>query len=213
MFFLNKKITMQILSAVMFTLILLLAADRPVMAAEEAAATETVEKLHNTLLEAMRDSEQLGYQGRYDKLKPVIESTFDLPLIAKVIMGRYWNELDARRQEEFTQVFKRLTIATYANRFNSYEGESFEYLGTEGLNKQRMLVQTQLEKPNGEKVGFDYLMHQHEGKWYIISVVAQGVNDLSLKRAEYSAVMETRGIDGLISDLRKKISALEPAAG
>lgn len=197
------------------TIVALLLLFAPPIAAIKAedrhTAVATVEQLHDALVQAMQNGEQLGYQGRYDKLKPVIESAFDIPLIARVIMGRYWGDLSDSQKNEFIQVFKQLTIATYANRFDSYDGESFKYLGTESLKKARVLVQTQLEKPNGEKVSFDYLLHQRKEQWYIMSVVAQGVNDLSLKRAEYSSIMESRGFDGLISDLRDKIAALEPA--
>lgn len=176
-----------------------------------ADAAASVEDFHNTLLEIMRNGDDLGYHGRYDKLKPVIEAKFDLPLIAQVILGRHWQEISEQQQQRFIEVFKELTIATYANRFSNYDGETFNHKGTESLNKNRLLVQTQLRKADGDTVNLDYLMHQRSDSWHIMSVVAQGVNDLSLKRAEYTSIVEAKGLDGLIADLRKKITNLEPA--
>ena len=192
------------------SVILLLAAATGNSPAADAEAAKTVEQFHGTLLEIMRDGESLGCQGRYDILKPVIESSFDTSLIARVIMGRYWDGLSKEQKQQFINVFNELSISTYASRFSRHDGESFEYLGTEALNKERVLVQTRMTRPNGEDVKFDYLMHQRDGKWYIMSVVAQGVNDLSLKRAEYSSIMDEKGFDGLIAELLNKIAILKP---
>ena len=57
-------------------------------------------------------------------------------------------------------------------------------------------------------------MHQaDDGEWMIISVIANGVNDLSLKRAEYAAVLKERGYDGLVADLNKKIATMAADGG
>ncbi len=52
-------------------------------------------------------------------------------------------------------------------------------------------------------------MHQKEGKWLIISIIANGINDLSLKRAEYGSVIKDRGFQGLIEDITGKIADME----
>jgi hypothetical protein len=40
------------------------------------------------------------------------------------------------------------------------------------------------------------------------------VNDLSLKRAEYAAIIDDRGFDNLVSEIEKKIVELgEPESG
>lgn len=178
--------------------------------AADPEAPATVEQFHETLLQIMRNAESLGFDGRYDTLEPVVQSNFDTPLIAKVILGRHWQSLNDEQKQQFINIFNELSITTYANRFSSYDGEKFEYLGTESLNKQRVLVRTRMTRPDGDDVKFDYLMHQRDGNWYIMSIVAQGVNDLSLKRADYTAIMESRGFDGLVAELNDKIAALKP---
>jgi phospholipid transport system substrate-binding protein len=47
------------------------------------------------------------------------------------------------------------------------------------------------------------------GEWYIITVIADGVNDLSLKRGEYADVIRKKGFDGLVADIKSKISNME----
>lgn len=176
---------------------------------DESQATAVVDELHSALLETMRGGADAGYHGRYDIMAPVVTDLFDTQLIARVILGRYWDDLDDSDKDQFIDVFRRLSTATYAHQFDRYSGESFTHAGVEPLTRGRLLVKTEMLQGNGDRVRFDYLMHKRDGNWYIISVVANGVNDLSLKRAEYASVIRSRGFDSLIRELEGKISEYE----
>lgn len=172
-------------------------------------ASKIVETLHNNLIEVMRNSESLGYQGRFDRLDPVISSNFDTPLIVKVILSRYWKTISDEQKNDFIELFNKLSIATYASRFDSYNGEEFKELAQKKLKKGRLIIETELIRVDDDPVKLNYLMHQKDGKWYIISVIANGVNDLSLKRAEYAAVIKDKGFSGLMEDIENKIKDME----
>lgn len=176
---------------------------------DQSDAGKVVGELHQALLDVMQNAQALGYQGRYDKLYPVISALFDTPLIVQVILSRYWRELDETQQQNFIDLFRHLSVATYASRFDAFNGEQFNEVSRQELQKGRLLIKTELVRPNDSTVHLDYLMHQSEGKWYIISVIADGVNDLSLKRAEYASVIKDKGIDGLTSDIKTKIHDME----
>lgn len=183
-------------------------------AAELDAPALVVQELHGKLLAVMQRAAQLGYSGRYRELEPFINSRFDFPFMSRVILGRYRQELDAAQTSEFTRLFSRLSTATYARRFNGHDGESFLEVSRRPLRKGRALVKTELRRPADPPVSLDYLLHERDGKWYIIGISANGVNDLSLKRAEYAAVIKAHGYLGLIEEMRLKIQELEtPADG
>jgi phospholipid transport system substrate-binding protein len=175
---------------------------------DEAAAL--ISRLHETLLSVMQQAGDLGYAGRYRVLEPVITAAFDTPLIVKVILSSHWGELDATQQTDFTQLFRKLSVATYASRFAGFDNETFTEISREALNRGRLLIKTELRRPNNKPVRLDYLMHRAEdGQWRIISVIANGVNDLSLKRAEYAVVIKERGFDALTVDIDRKIKDME----
>jgi phospholipid transport system substrate-binding protein len=52
-------------------------------------------------------------------------------------------------------------------------------------------------------------MHKNNEQWFIISVIADGINDLSLKRAEYSTVIKENGYEYLVTNIEKKITEME----
>lgn len=187
-------------------------------------AGEVVARLHNTLITVMKDAENLGYHGRYEILEPVITENFNTPLITRTILGhRYWDSLTQTQQQEFIELFLQLSIATYADRFDAYDGESFVETERKSLPlrgvcpppsgrqapAKRIIIKTELIRENEDPVKLEYLQQQIDGKWYIITVIADGVNDLSLKRGEYTDVIKQRGFEGLIEELTIKIRDME----
>ncbi len=176
---------------------------------QSAAATVVVERLHNTLIHVMQHSDTLKFEGRYAELEPVIISKFDTPLISRVILSRYWESLDEQQRLEFIELYNRLIVATYASRFDGYDGHDFRLVTTEQLNRGRLLVRTELAAPGDKPVKLDYLMNQRGDNWMIISVIADGANDLSIRRGEYADVIKLRGYDALLEEIRVQIRDME----
>ena len=168
-------------------------------------ATDVVENLHQTLLLVMKEGNQIGYQGRYDRLAPVITASFDMPFVAQIVLGRFWETFDGQQKSKFVETFGRLSIATYAANFDSYSGERFKVISEKEVSGGRVLVHTQIIKSDGGQVQLDYLLHRVDSQWRIINVVADGVSDLALKRADYTSFLKTNGIDSLLIKLNEKI--------
>ena len=179
------------------------ALSRPVAA---DTPTQVVENLHATLLTVMKEAEELGYAGRYDRLSPVVTAVFDLPFIARIVVGRYWRSFNDEEKANFVETFSRLSIATYAGRFDGYSGERFKVVSSKESRHDRIIVRSILIKPEGDEVKLDYILHESGNKWHIINVVANGVSDLSLKRSDYTTFLKKKGLRSLIDKLNEKIS-------
>ena len=191
-----------ILSRTLLTALLLLALGS-VPAADDGAARAVVEHLHEALLGAMKAGGAAA--ARRTALAPVIEQSFDFDTICRIVTGRYWKDASDAQKARFVDTFKRLSVATYASNFKSYDGERFETVGSEA-DQDSLVVRTTLHAGDGDEVSLNYLLRQNNGDWRIINVVAQGVSDLSLKRADYTAVIKTEGFDSLVNRLEKKIA-------
>ena len=189
--------------------LLLLTLSPPVAASGNDPAAKVVEKLHAELLVVMKQAKALGYKGRFQRLAPVVTSSYDLPFISKIVVGRYWSEFSPEQREQFVNTFTKLSIATYANQFNGYSGEHFKTISAEASARGRLLIKTVLIKSDGEEVALDYMLHQNEHHWQIINVIAQGVSDLSLKRAQYTSYLKKEGFAALLQKLNEKIQSYE----
>ncbi len=175
----------------------------PVSAAPHPAVA-VVDQLHTRLLGVMKEGEKLGYKGRYDRLAPVIAASFDLPFIAKTVMGRYWDTLSSEQRSRFTEVFGKLSVATYAANFDSSSGERFKVVSEKELSGGQVEIRSRLVKSDGGEVSLDYLLHRVGDEWRILNVIAEGVSDLALKRTDYTGYFKKHGFDALLGRLNDK---------
>lgn len=176
-------------------------------AAGQDSAVNTVEKLHATLLKVMQNANELGHTGRVEELDPVLNETFDFATIARIVTGQHWKTLDTDKQQRFVETFSRLSAATYASNFDGFSGESFKTIKVDE-KRGRFIVRTVIVKNDGEEVSLDYVVSDNDGLLQIVNVIAEGVSDLSLKRADYTAVIDSEGFDSLLSKLDQKITQL-----
>ncbi len=171
-----------------------------------ADATSVVESLHAALLDTMKQAATLGFKGRVEKLGPVLDERFDFPRIARVVTGRHWKALPDDKKQKFITTFRDLSVATYAENFSGFGGESFETVAHESKPNSE-LVRTNLIDSKGKKVSLNYLLTKTGEQWRIINVVAEGVSDLALKRSEYDGVLAQEGIDSLVAKLEAKVAS------
>ncbi|MFQ5667168.1 MAG: ABC transporter substrate-binding protein [Candidatus Binatia bacterium] len=174
-----------------------------------------IEKFHAALLSVMRRADALGYGGRVAVLRPVIAATLDLPYMAKKAVGRHWKAFSPEQRTRIVTTFSKLTVATYAARFDGYGGERFETLGREPGAYGTVLVRSRLIKSDGDDVDLTYRLHRASDGWRIVDIFLKGtVSELAMRRSEYVAVIRRKGFGALIAALNRKIRAYaagEPA--
>jgi len=177
-----------------------LAADAP--AADVAAP---VRAFYDALLDVMKRAKQLGIRGRYDALAPVIGETFDLPAMTRIAVGPRWTSIPTAQQGALVDAFSRMTIATYANRFDGYSGERFEVDPSVESRGTGSLVHTRIVQSKGEPVTLNYLMRKSGGKWKAVDVYLTGtISELATRRSEFSAILDAGGPQALIGSLREQ---------
>ena len=174
----------------------------------DTAATQVVEKLHAELLAVMKAGPGLPFKEREARLSPVLEETFDFDAIAKIVSGRHWAGLPEDKRERFRETFKHLSVATYADNFSAFSGETFV---TEATEEKRgaQLVKTSITDSEGHKIPLHYLLVKRADQWRVVNVVADGVSDLNLKRSEYDGIIAGQGIDALVAKLEAKVASYE----
>ncbi|HET6158532.1 MAG TPA: ABC transporter substrate-binding protein [Dongiaceae bacterium] len=170
-----------------------------------------VQSFYDALEETMKQGEQLGFEGRYKKLEPVIQRTFDVPVMAKIAIGTEWTMFSADEKQRMLDAFNRYMITTYAARFKSYKGQKFEVGEVKQPAENRSLVETKIIRSNGEPVSLNYLFRPgSDGGWKIIDVYFSGaISEMARMRSDFSATVTGGGADALIAALEKKIVAIK----
>jgi phospholipid transport system substrate-binding protein len=195
-----KGIAMAVLAV--FTALLV----RPASAEEAATdpAAKQIQAFYDVLLDNMKRGKELGLMGRYNKLKPVIEQTYDLPLMTSLSVGPSWSGLSAGDQQALTTAFERMTLANYAKNFDTFSGEKFVVDPNAQVHGSDKVVMSKLVT-SGQTIPFNYRMRQSGGSWKVIDVYLNGfVSELATRRSDFAATLSSGGAPALV----KKINDL-----
>jgi phospholipid transport system substrate-binding protein len=176
-------------------------------AAAADAPTETAAKkiqaFYGVLVDAMKGGSKLGIQGRYDKLKPAIETAFNLPVMTQFAVGPDWSKYSEADHKALIEAFERMTVSNYAKNFDSYNGQQFVVLPNVVNRAPDKVVQTEMRPAKGDPVKFNYRMRDAGGgDWKVIDVFLAGfTSQLALRRSEFSDTVAKEGASGLVKKM------------
>jgi phospholipid transport system substrate-binding protein len=177
-----------------------------------AAGADTVRSLYDALLANMRSGPALGAHGRYIRIEPVVRQTFDMQFMTRLAVGPEWERLNDAQRSQVSQAFERYISAIYAERFDSYSGETLRVIG-EQPSPGGAIITTEIIKSEGDPIRLNYLLRQNGGTWQIADVYLNGtISELATRRSEFSSIVRTQGIDGLIAVLNTKADTLAARA-
>ena len=175
--------------------------------------TAAVRAFYQVLLSTMKDGPKLGAKGRFDRLAPAIDRTFDLPFMTRTAVGPQWYRLSDADRDAVIHAFRRYVVATYADNFDDYSGELLQVGGEQPISAGR-LVETKIVKSDGSPVALNYLMHEDGTTWRIRDVYLDGqISELAVRRSQFVSILSAKGTDGLIAMLNQQAEKLVPNAG
>ena len=160
-------------------------------------AAKAVAEFHGVLLEVMKVDSNLVKE---QLLEPRVKYFFDVATIARISLGRSWKKLGVEQQQQFVETLSELIVATYVDRFDRYDNQRFTIDDSETL-KKGMIIKTTIHRGDKELAKLNYYFR--DGR--VFNVVANGISDLSLRRAEYGSVIKEQGFEVLLQQINNKI--------
>jgi len=178
--------------------------------AENDSPTPLVETFHSALIDVMTHADALGFQGRYDKLDPVISSSFYFPLMMQIATGGHWKKATAAQQSAMSNAFHKISTSTYAARFDGFSGQTFKTLEEIPGPQKTTLVKTLLVNPGGDNVELVYVTRKIKDRWQIFDVLLDGgISEIAVRRSEYRRILKAGGVDKLITLLDQQAKNLK----
>ncbi|RMB54944.1 phospholipid transport system substrate-binding protein [Sphingomonas sp. PP-CE-3A-406] len=177
-----------------------LVAVAPVSAQAGDPAQAPVKALDDGLLGIMKSGKPAA--ARATAIGPVIDRSFDLPLMTRLSVGAGWTTASAADQTALVAAFRRMTIAQYAKNFDSWSGQAFTMdprVDTRGGDR---LVRTTLSSKSGSPTALSYRLRQSGGSWKIIDVFYRNsISQLATRRADFASVLQSGGAKALVGHL------------
>ena len=182
-------------------LALLLVLSTPASAQADPARV-TVQSLDDGLLVIMKAKS--SEKSRAQSIAPVIERTFDLPLMIRLAVGPSWTTIAPSDQQALVAAFRRMTIAQYAANFDSWSGESFNIASQVDSRAGDRLIRTTLNAPGKDPIAISYRLRLSGGEWKIIDVFYRNsISQIATRRSDFSSVLAKEGAKGLVAHLDK----------
>jgi phospholipid transport system substrate-binding protein len=174
-------------------------------AAIAGPATDLVEKFHDDLIAVMKKADTISIEKRYEILEPSVRRTFNMPVMIRIVSGAAWRSAGEEDKGAVADAFTKMSVTTYASRFDGYSGQRFETLAETTGSNNSVVVRTRIVSPGDTPVKLTYILRKYSGKWRAIDVIlAGGISELALRHSEYRSTLKKGGLSGLANILNKK---------
>lgn len=173
-------------------------------AAAAADPTALISSLGNRALEVL--GKGTTEAQRAARFRELLREDFDVPGIARFVLGRYWNTATEEQRAEFVKLFEGYVAQAYATRLAEYAGETFKVTGSRP-DPDGAVVSSQILRPAGQApIKVDWRLSGRGGVYKISDVSVDGISMAVTQRSEFASVIQHNGgqVEGLIAMLRQR---------
>ncbi|MBK8208602.1 MAG: ABC transporter substrate-binding protein [Rhodospirillales bacterium] len=153
--------------------------------------------------------------ARAERFRELLKKYFATDAIARWVLGRYWNQLDAQQRVDYQSLFEDLVVYGYVKRFGEYTGERLRIVRTIADSDAQATVFSEIDRPaGGQPVRVDWRVGGRDGVYLITDVVVENVSLSQTWRSDFSAtIRQSGGINGLLDTLRVRTAQLKADLG
>jgi phospholipid transport system substrate-binding protein len=174
----------------------------PAAAAADPAAL--INDLGNRAIEVL--GKNASPAQREARFRELFNEDFDVPVIARFVLGRYWRTATKPQQQEFVGLFNEYVVLAYSNRFAEYSGETLKVTGSRP-DADGSIVTSEIIRTNGAPPAkVDWRLSRTGGTYKITDVIVDGISMAVTERSEFASVIQRHGgqVQGLLTLLRQK---------
>ncbi len=176
----------------------------PAIVAAAADPAGVITNLGNRALEVL--GKNATPAQRVARFHELFREDFDVPGIARFVLGRYWKTATAEQQEEFVRLFEDYIALVYSSQLAAYSGETLRVTGSRA-DPEGAIVASEIVRPTGAPpVKVEWRLTDQHGTYKIRDVAVDGISMAVTQRSEFASVIQRNGgqVQGLIAMLREK---------
>ena len=143
--------------------------------------------------------------ARAEALKPILQKYFDMPGLAKHVLGAYWKKITPEQQDAFIVQFTNYIASVYGQRFKAYKGQKLE---VKRVRDQGATATVFTAVADGEDKGarVDWEIKNDGSQPRVADIRVEGLSLADTHRQEFTSVLSQHNgdITALMSIMKNK---------
>ena len=173
------------------------------VAKAENPAIDFVNRLSENIINDVLTAD-VSQDEKLTRFRAEFTEALDLKNIGQFVLGIYWRKATPTEKEAFLQAFMDFATKSWADRFDSYQGQKIVFSGVRNADKNQLYVDSTIQ--NNPPVEVIWRLKQKDNGYRIIDIIVEGVSMAMSYRNEYSAFLQTHGgsVAALTQELKTK---------
>lgn len=189
-----------------------------VFAGPEVAAEPTEEELQEAaifirqLADDTIGSLEKSEDGRIIEpthIEGLLDRGFEVQLIGRYVIGRHWKKATVDQRSEYSTLFREFVLDVIMRRLELFTDEELEITGQTAAGKRDIFVNSHVIREQGN-IDVDWRVRKIGEDFRIIDLKVAGVSMVITYREDFGAVIQSKGLEGLIERLREKTIETKP---
>ena len=142
----------------------------------------------------------------------LLQQDFDIPGMARFVLGPYWRVASEPQKEEFRRLFEDYIVRIYSQRFALYHGEALEVTGSRS-GPGGAIVTSEIVRPaGGPPIKVEWRLGTQDGLYKVSDVIIDGISMGLSERTEFASLIQRScgQVQGLLAMMRDR--AIAPAS-
>ncbi|MEJ0009124.1 MAG: ABC transporter substrate-binding protein [Alphaproteobacteria bacterium] len=168
--------------------------------ADVDGAKTFVDTVAKQVLDILKTSEPAAQKQK--QLVPIFSNKVDTNFVAKFVLGQNWRTATPQQQQEYLTAYGPFVINNYANKLTHYSGQQYTLTNARQDSDGSYLVTMHISGGDAGDANIDYRLRQGGGGYQLIDIVIEGVSLLTTQRSEFNGIVQNKGMDYLITQLK-----------
>lgn len=170
------------------------------------ASTEDAERALRTTVDQVLAVTNKAKGGRTmaEQLTPILVRHICFESMTRRAVGPGWRQFTPEQKTEATDLFTKLIIRSYSEKFTPGEHPEIKYLKATSPGAGKVEIPTTAVY-KGNRYNVTYRL-EDRGKWLVTDILAEGVSFVANYRAQFDALVKKGGAVAVLDSLRQSVA-------
>lgn len=169
--------------------------------AAEATPAARLASYNDAVVAIMKARQPLA--ARVTRFETLVKAYYDMPGLTALVVGPKWASASPEDKAAAIAALTRHSAVSLAKNFADYDGERFTTDPNALPRGNSSIVKVTIAGKSVSAV-LQYRLRQVGGEWRIFDVIADGISQTALQRAELAGTIAADGIAGMTKKLAEK---------